>query len=101
MAAEAIDYSTSALGSTHEDFVAACPFPFLISTGRIIDGEDAGRAGSFDTVEDQEPTALDHRVGLSLRSRPLILAVRKKQSVFANMITVGRTSNNDVVVRAT
>src|SRR5262249_15244888 len=95
VAANAVDYIAKALRAPQDKFVATCPFPFLIGKVQFVEEEESTRTGSFDTKEEHGELFAPND-----RARPLVLAVRKKKSVFADMITVGRASNNDVVVRA-
>jgi FHA domain len=82
------------------DFVRNYPFPFLVGASRAL-VQPAGpqrtgvvaRIEDFDnTLEGDEPD--DRPVGATM-----VLAVRKIQPTFGKMITVGRTSNNDLVIR--
>lgn len=99
---DAMDYVARALSSSRKEFVTSFPYPFLVQTGRVVGVESASsRGGPFVTVEEGDPAAVDQLLAAGNPDRPLVLPVRKHQSVFADMITLGRASNNDIVVRST
>jgi len=106
MPAEQADYLELALGLPRDDFVRKCSFPFLVGLSPLIAPPGPQRTASFDllpegdaassTAEDPQETTDPVR-----DTRPVVLAVRKAQSMFPNMITVGRTANNDIIIRDT
>jgi hypothetical protein len=99
--------------------VAAHPYFFMISRARLVrpvrasatvsslqalrsrdavvpkQPEDLARVptGAFRLADLNKPKATGDRGG-----RPLVLPLRKVQSTFPSMITVGRTENNDLVI---
>src|SRR5579871_2487865 len=93
------DYLEEALESDRERFVAACPFPFLVGKGALVkpSGPQQTIQGGLELFAKTMPggVALHDHKG---RERAVLLAVRKVQSAFPTMITVGRTGNNDLVI---
>ncbi len=116
------DWAELALVSRVEEWVAAHPYFFLISTARLVRPLRAaatvsnmqpirpresimGREGAGDLA--RVPTGAFRLVDLAKPkpgaatergARPLVLPLRKVQSTFPSMITLGRTENNDLVV---
>src|SRR5262245_41103470 len=85
-----------------EEFIAACPFPFLVGQAELEEPYQPGRTLQF---FDDGATLATRRAGLARGDDgqggdegPLVLAVRKVHDTFPDMITVGRTRNNDVVL---
>src|SRR5206468_3459576 len=62
--------------------------------------EDPGRVptGAFRLVDASKSNASNAKPSSERGGRPLVLPLRKVQSTFPSMITVGRTENNDLVV---
>ena len=115
------DWGELALVSRVDQWVAAHPYFFMVSRARLVRParasatvtgmqamrnrdaivparEPSGRepTGTFRLVDANKPksaAATNERGG-----RPLVLPLRKVQSTFPSMITVGRTDNNDLVV---
>jgi hypothetical protein len=86
-----VDYVQLALASTRRSFVVASPFTFIVSDGTL-----ARASGNHVAVAD--PPALEkHIVAGSPRSF-MALPLRKATDTFPQMITVGRTANNDLVI---
>jgi len=71
-----IDYAHMARVRSRPEFIAACPHCFLVRE----------RSGSLSPDSPPEERALE------------IYPVRKTQSTFSSMITVGRTANHDIVI---
>ncbi len=69
-------------------FVAAHDHPFLVGAASLTQPLAPNKTQRF------SPEAL----AAAGARKPIVLAVRKTQEVFPNMITVGRTRNNDVVI---
>jgi hypothetical protein len=92
-----VDFLELALGSTREAFVAGCPYLFLLGeespssaqrARQRVDDFDGPTVGGVSSV----PRA-------SAAPRRLVLPVRKTNDTFPSMISVGRTANNDIVLR--
>jgi hypothetical protein len=83
-------YAVLALRSTRQEFLLSAPGPFLVSTDPWLSPEMPKKTDAL----------LETHSGL--RDAPsgnlLLLTVQKTQSAFGNMITVGRTANNDVMI---
>ena len=95
------DYLQEALSATRRAFVAAHAHPFLVCDGVLDKPGKPGKTASFDPLE--ATTTVPGRGGARDREKDkphplLLLAVRKVIGTFPNMITVGRTANNDIVV---
>lgn len=97
---DATDYLTQARELRRLDFVQAFDFPFLIGTTPRLEPMGPQKTGIVELLDE---ATLDGAPPPTLRmasdAPPLVAAVRKSQSPFPGMITVGRTSNNDIVLR--
>ncbi len=117
-----VDWAELALVSRVDQWIAAHPYMFIISRARMgrparaaatmsniqalrrdtivpRDPQDLGRVptGAFRITELNKPKgAPNERVDRG--GRPLVLPLKKVQSTFPSMITVGRTDNNDLVI---
>jgi hypothetical protein len=94
------DYAARGLELARADFIKAFRYPFLVSMGRtVVQPAGPQRTGLIDRVDEPEVT-LEGNEGIApIGGPPLVLAIRKVQATFPAMITVGRTGNNDVVIR--
>jgi len=115
------DWGELALVSRVDQWVAAHPYFFMVSRAKLVRPVRAaatvtGMAAlrQRDTIVPREPQDLarvptgafrlvdinkQKTAGNAERGgRPLVLPLRKVQSTFPSMITVGRTDNNDLVV---
>ncbi|HWE27927.1 MAG TPA: FHA domain-containing protein [Polyangia bacterium] len=121
------DWGELALVSRVDQWVVAHPYMFMISLARLVrparatatvtgmqalrardaivarEPVDRGRVptGTFRLVDANKPKAAappTERSGTERSGRPLVLPLRKVQSTFPSMITVGRTDNNDLVI---
>lgn len=92
------DYLHEATSSTRRAFVSAHAHPFLICDGVLEKPGKPGKTVSFDPLE--TTTTAPARTGPRDKGQHplLLLAVRKVIGTFPNMITLGRTANNDIVV---
>jgi hypothetical protein len=97
------DVLLAAVRFSREDFVANHPWLFLVGEPVIHQPKSPMRTltnlapalRKLDTVAPGETTPNDTAVGeLGL----IVAPIRKRQDVFPEMITVGRTANNDVVL---
>lgn len=114
------DWGELALVSRVDQWVAAHPYFFIVSVARLVRPTRAAATvtgmqaiRNRDSLRD-EPTDLARVPTGAFRlldvakkktaatpergGRPLVLPLRKVQSTFPSMITVGRTENNDLVV---
>jgi hypothetical protein len=94
------NYAQLARTSTREAFIAACPFPLLLGEDNLLRPR-----GPTMTVFVSNETAVRGIKALTPDPAkqgplpmPVVLAVCKVQKIFPNMITVGRTANNDIVL---
>ena len=100
------DHVALARSSSRAEFVAACGFPFLVGTVTLVRPRtphltQTGPAlDSFESDQQTTVAVARREVGEVVRAMatPMVLAVRKVQSTFPTMITVGRTANNDIVL---
>ena len=114
-----VDWTELALVSRVDQWVAAHPYLFMISRGRLVRPARAGTATGMpalrnrDTIVPRDPADLGRAPTCAFRiselnkpkgtptergGRPLVLPLKKVQSTFPSMITVGRTDNNDLVI---
>lgn len=96
---QATDILQLALASTRRAFVAAMPYTFIVSDGTMNRGVGPVRTLPYDridlTTEDLPTSTASEKPG----ARAFIaIPIRKVIDTFPNMITVGRTGNNDLVV---
>jgi len=90
-----VDYVQVALASSRAAFVAALPHTFVISDGTLARATGPQRTAPVEKAD--LLTTQDHpsdRQGRGFMALPL----RKVHDTFPNMITLGRTANNDLVV---
>jgi hypothetical protein len=96
------DFRAIAQGATRDGFISMCRFCFLMAKGELrppTRPRQTQSLSAFDPGEFEATVATDvasHPT--SKGARPSVLAIRKVQDTFPDMITVGRTGNNDVVV---
>lgn len=92
-----IDYVQLAMTSTRQAFVAGMPYTFIISDGTLPRQTGSVRMVSFDKLDlqttQESPPTVERQPRLFV-----ILPIRKVNDTFPNMITLGRTGNNDLVV---
>jgi hypothetical protein len=96
--AEPEDYRALARGLAREQFVAACPHPFLFGVHELMRPRRPSKTLLIAPLDARENLLAPRRKRTSDTNQMLVLAVRKVQEAFPSMITVGRTANNDVVV---
>jgi hypothetical protein len=94
------DYAAIARVRTRRDFVAACPSPFLVGTSLVAAGRSSQRTvGLLDDDEDEIAAVMDPRLEGSAGETALpVMCIRKLRHPSPDMITVGRTPNNDLVL---
>src|SRR4051794_40548232 len=89
------DFAQLAALHSRESFVALCSHPFVVGEA-VLRQPAAGGKMAFEsghTFSANEQALAKRDAG-----KRLVLAVRKTQSTFPSMITVGRTKNNDIVI---
>ena len=92
----AVDYVQLALSSSRRGFLTALPFTFIISDGtlaRVSGPQKTVPVEKADILSTQDHPSSD-RHGRTF----MVLPLRKVIDTFPNMITLGRTANNDLVV---
>ncbi len=102
----AFDYSRKAAEQPRDEFVASCPFPFLVGASKLVQPQAPLRTGRFPKVVtgpfggERDRTAVTNIEEEERRAngRLVVVPVRKVHDLFPHMITVGRTRNNDVVL---
>jgi hypothetical protein len=89
------DFLALAITHPRQKFVASCPFPFLVGRASTIrpSGPQPTMIGSISGTAPIDAPILE-----SAGNAVTIHAVRKVQTSFPTMITIGRTSNNDIIV---
>ncbi len=95
-----VDYLQEALSSSRRVFASVHNHLFLLCDGVLEKPDKPGKTASCDPLEATTTAPGGHGAARARdKAHPLlILAVRKVIATFPNMITVGRTANNDVVV---
>jgi FHA domain len=94
-----VDYFEMVQKSTREEFVERCPFPFFVGADVLKRPQGASRTIVQPRAEELERMAeWAQQQERAPAPRPLVLAIRKVQPLFPSLISVGRTSNNDVVI---
>src|SRR5215831_19112741 len=85
-----VDYVQLALASTRRAFFIASPFTFIVSDGTLAkaSGPHSPYTGEISSLEKHLTTARTF----------MALPLRKATDTFPQMITVGRTANNDLVI---
>jgi hypothetical protein len=92
------EYRNLARTNTRAKFVEICPYPFLVGMPQLSRPHQPGRTI---VVSQQDRAAIlnaPRKRRASGETTLIVLPVRKVQDAFPSMITVGRTSNNDVVI---
>jgi len=105
------DYD-NALRSERAAFVRDCPYYFLVGAPTLQPPPAPGRTAVYELVtavnsdpSEEEDTNIDD-VGTNVGMKhikegdalPQLYAVKKVQTMFESMVTVGRTPNNDIVL---
>jgi hypothetical protein len=107
------DFTQLALASTREIFAAANPFLFLVGEDTLNRPRKPAPTAQFRKLDVEETTSSTLRpmfqgglatsgsnppAQLSPRPAKLAVAIHKITDAFPDMVTVGRTANNDVVL---
>jgi hypothetical protein len=91
------EYGDLVLMRTRERFVAENPHPFLLGVDALARPRGPQRTVAATEYRDVKRFLGDQ--ALQLRALcPMALAVRKVTTAFPSMITIGRTSNNDLII---
>jgi hypothetical protein len=116
MGGEEVEWAEQALINRVDQWVAAHPYHFLVSSARLVKPRRPGTITGMTALRPREaniigrepasphrraPTGtfrLEAAKAARERARPLVLPLRKVQTTFPSMITVGRTENNDLVI---
>jgi hypothetical protein len=98
MRAGATDYLGMSIEGTRASFVAECPHFFLVGQQVLDRPARPRRTDVFDVVDANFDHTNTRRFDELHAPETLVLAVRKVQSAFESMITIGRTNNNDIVI---
>lgn len=89
------DYYELAMSLTREAFVDQHPNPFFVGADVLKRPSGPAQTIAHASIDElQRPIVRREETA----AKPLVLAIRKVQSIFPSMISVGRTINNDVVV---
>ena len=98
MRARSIDYLGMAAEVTRAAFIAECPHFFLVGKQALERPDRPRRTDVFDIVDSNFDHTNTVRFDEVHAPETLVLPIKKVQSAFESMITVGRTSNNDIVI---
>ncbi len=90
------DYFELAQVASRDEFLQRCPYPFFV--GADVLRRPQGPARTIVQMKGMALADLEEQRPPPPANKPLVLAVRKVQSIFPSMISLGRTANNDVVV---
>ena len=93
---ERVDFVALARQSTRSQFVAACPFPLLVSSSNLVSRPAPRTAGILDreVLQAMEASA----VKPSGRPHVTVLAVRKLGDERADRVTAGRGLESDIII---
>jgi hypothetical protein len=92
------DFLDMAARRSEKDFVAACPFPFLLGRVALSPPRMPRRTMTFNPKRALEDDVDPADQPAPEPGAPILLAVRKSQDAFPGMITIGRTRNHDVYI---
>lgn len=92
------EFAAAHAGMTRKDFLQRHPYPFL-----VVEKESGGGTRDFHTVDpDTAENAKRTQPGMPAATEygeGVVHAVEKSdRNSFANMVTLGRSSNNDIVI---
>jgi hypothetical protein len=91
-----VDYLEAARSLTQNRFAASHPHPFLVGTNALT---SAGRLAVTAVSDFQTQTRAPAPLTEEERSSAVqVFGVQKVQSAFTDMITIGRSANNDIVI---
>ena len=95
-----VDLAALARQATRSQFVAACPFPLLVSAASVVPRPGVSKtAGVLDEALLWAMEEAEGKRGKPAEGpRVMALAVRKTTETSPDRITVGRTPDNDIVI---
>ena len=93
---DALSFVQLATSRSRAEFITSCPFPFLVGKVTLNEPLQPQRTIGFEDGVTQ--AMLRAKAEKGPQEGPMVLAVRKVQETFPDMITVGRTRNNDLVL---
>jgi hypothetical protein len=90
----------AARAASRDEFVRRCPHPFLLAlSGTTEDSQSRPlRTMRLPSADVLASAMQAERRRLAQQIGRLVLAIKKRQPTYPNMITVGRAPNNDVVI---
>src|SRR5512142_1690299 len=95
------DWRAAVAARGKEAFVAAFPNPFLLALSGLEAPQGPARTIRMEGGPELINAIMAERRRMKAEGRdkgPVVLPVRKVQTTFPSMITVGRAKNNDIVV---
>jgi hypothetical protein len=92
------EYRALAKANSRAKFVELCNYPFLVGMPTLSRPHAPGRTILVAQADRDSILNAPRKRPASVETGLVVLAVRKVQEAFPSMITVGRTSNNDVVI---
>jgi len=96
------DFRAIAQRSTRKGFESTCPFYFLFIKGDLRPPKSPRATQAISSLSGDEVdatfTSEMEDIPGKKPAQAAVLAIRKVQDTFPDMITVGRTNNNDMVV---
>jgi hypothetical protein len=92
------DWAAQVASQTRDEFAAAHQHPFLLALSGFEAPPPPARTIRMQGTELREALKAERRRLAAGERSPTVLAVRKVQTTFPSMITVGRARNNDVVI---
>ena len=92
------EYRNLARANSRARFIELCPYPFLLGMPQLSRPHQPGRTILVSQQDREALLSTPRKRRPSSETTLIVLPVRKVQEAFASMITVGRTSNNDVVI---
>jgi hypothetical protein len=92
------EYKNLAKANPRDKFISICDYPFLLGMPHLSRPHQPGRTVLLNHQDDSTSLLSGRPRRPSGDATLIVLPVRKVQEAFPSMITVGRTSNNDVVI---
>jgi hypothetical protein len=92
------DFATVARQSTRKQFVSSFPHPFLVGAVPVAPSRRANSTSGLLDLEEEETSLLKTGESSGGGGRLTVLAVNKVTALSPGMITLGRTSKNDLVL---
>jgi FHA domain len=92
------EYRNLVRANSRAKFIEICPYPFLLGMPQLSRPSQPGKTILVSQQDRDALLAPLRKRRPSTETALIVLPVRKVQEAFPSMITVGRTSNNDVVI---